>query len=178
MQLGLYLPGLAALSGVQSLRILDSYELLPAHFPEPSASVHGEGEPEEPTEAGIGAVVAESKLTHDGGELLEVRMLRGENWVSFEEWNHSFEQVVEIAHDEHESTIPTAVRSKASATESLLDQLEHLSPVAVLADVELRNELKPDTTGRLALHRDREAAFSIDVTRDVAIQPFLLIVRT
>src|ERR671922_2749037 len=44
MQLGLYLPGLAALSGVQSLRILDSYELCPSHFAVPTAPVHGERE--------------------------------------------------------------------------------------------------------------------------------------
>jgi hypothetical protein len=89
-----------------------------------------------------------------------------------------FEEVVAIAHDEHECTVPAAVPSDATASESCLDQPEDLSPVAVLADMELRDQLKPDTTGRIALHRDREAAFSVDVTRDVAIQPFLLIVRT
>jgi hypothetical protein len=65
MQLGLYLPGLAALSGVQSLRILDSYELVPAHLPEPALSVHRERKFEEPTKAGIAAMVAESKLSYD-----------------------------------------------------------------------------------------------------------------
>ena len=58
MQLGLYLPGLSALSGVQSLRILDSYELGPAHFRETAASVHGNGELEEPAKADVGAMVA------------------------------------------------------------------------------------------------------------------------
>ena len=58
MQLGLYLPGLAALSGVQSLRILDSYELVPPHLSEPPAPVHREREVKQPAEAGIGAVVA------------------------------------------------------------------------------------------------------------------------
>ena len=42
MQLGLYLPGLAALSGVQSLRILEGYELCPPNLTESTASVHGE----------------------------------------------------------------------------------------------------------------------------------------
>ena len=60
MQLGLYLLGLAALSGVQSLRILDRYELTPTHLPVAAASVHGEGYIEEPAEAGAGAVAAES----------------------------------------------------------------------------------------------------------------------
>ncbi len=83
-----------------------------------------------------------------------------------------------IQHDEHECPITFAVRPDSAATQSLLDQTEYLSSVTVLADMELRNQLKPDATGRVALHRDREASFSVDVTRDVAIQPFLLIVRT
>ena len=78
MQLGLYLPGLAALSGVQSLRILESYKLVPSHLAEPPVSVHGESEIEQPAKAGIGAVMAESKLTDDLRELLEVRALRRE----------------------------------------------------------------------------------------------------
>jgi hypothetical protein len=47
-----------------------------------------------------------------------------------------------------------------------------------VADVELGKELEPDATGSIALHRDREAAFFAHVPSDVAIQPFLLIVRT
>ncbi len=83
-----------------------------------------------------------------------------------------------VSHDEHESAITFAVRFDRSAPESTANQLEHLSPVAVLADMELRDELKPDPTGCVPLNRDREASFSVDVTSDVAIQPFLLIVRT
>src|SRR5436190_8779388 len=106
MQLGLYLPGLAALSGVQSLRILDGYELPPAHFPEPPRSVHGERELEEPAEAGISAVVAESKLSHDERELFEVHVLRRENGVPFEEWDHVVEQVAALR------TTSTSARSR------------------------------------------------------------------
>ena len=178
MQLGLYLPGLAALSVVQSLRILDSYELDPTHLPEPPRSIYGQGEFEQPAEAGDGAMVAEGELADDLSELLEVRLPRREQRVAFEERDHSLEQVVPVSHDEHEGAILAAIRSDSAATESVLDQIEDLSSVAVLADVELRNQLKPDPTGRIALYRDREAAFSVDVTRDVAIQPFLLIVRT
>jgi hypothetical protein len=98
--------------------------------------------------------------------------------VALEEGNDAREQVVAVAHHENQSPIASTVWSYAPASEPPLDQLEHLSPVAVLADVELRDELKPDAAGRIALHRDRETAFSVDVTRDVTIQPFLLIVRT
>ena len=114
------------MSGVQSLRILDSYELVPTHLPEPSASIHRERDFEEPAKAGGGAVVAESKRSYDACELLEVRLLAREQRV----------------------------------------------------DMELGNQLEPDATARVALHRDREASFSVYITRDVAVQPFLLIVRT
>ena len=163
---------------MQSLRILDSYELAPAHFPEPPASIHGEREFEKPAEAGVGAVMAVSLRPNDARELFKVRLLRREHGVAFKEGNHAFEQVVALAHDEHERPITFAVRPDVAAAQSRPDQFEHLSPVTVLADVELWDELKPDATGRAALHRDREASFSVDVTRDVAIQPFLLIVRT
>src|ERR1700742_272471 len=109
-------------------------------------------------------MVAESQLSDDRRELLEVRVLRREHRVAFEERDHALEQIVAIAHDQHECTVLAAVRPDAAASESLLDQMEHLSPVAVLADMELRNQLKPDATGRIALHRDREASFSVYVT--------------
>src|SRR6266436_3844475 len=169
---------LEALSGVQSLRILDSYELFPAHLPVTTASVHGERQVQEPVEAGLGAMVAESKLPNDRRELLEVRVFRREDWVLFEEWNDAFEQVFAVSHHENECPITLAVRPDAAATEPRTDELENLGPVTVLADMELRYELKSDATGRVAFHRDREASFSVYITRDVAIQPFLLIVRT
>ena len=181
MQLGLYLPGLfalEALSGVQSLRILDRYELVPAHFPVAPASVHGERRLQEPVKAGFSAMVALSKLSNDGCERFEVRVLRRENGVAFEERNHAFEQIVAVTNHEDECPITLAIRSDAAATKPRADELEDLRPVTVLADMELRNELKSDATGRVALHRDREASFSVYITRDVAIQPFLLIVRT
>ena len=83
-----------------------------------------------------------------------------------------------VTYHENERSITFAVRPDAAATEPRTDELEDLGPVTVLADLELRNELKSDATGRVALHRDREASFSVNITRDVAIQPFLLIVRT
>ena len=169
---------LSALSGVQSLRILESYELVPTHLPEPPAPVHRERDVEQPAEAGSGAMVAESLRSHDAGELLEVRLFRREQRITFEEGDDAFQEVVAVPHHEDQGPIASTVRPHASATQPRLDQLEHLSPVAVLADVELRDELKPDAASRIALHRDRETAFSVDVTRDVTIQPFLLIVRT
>jgi hypothetical protein len=105
MQLGLYLPGLSALSGVQSLRILDRYQLLPAHFPESTVSVHGEGDRQKPIKAGFGAVVTLSHAPDDAGELLEVRLLRREQWVALEERDHAFEQCLAVSHHEDKRSI-------------------------------------------------------------------------
>jgi hypothetical protein len=178
MQLGLYLPGLSALSGVQSLRILDSDHLEPPHFSVAPAAVHADGELQKPAETGISAVTTEFKLSDDCGERVDVRLLCREQGVTFEEWDDTVEEVAAPTHHEDQRSIASTVRSDGSAAKPLPDQLENLCPVAVLADMKLRYELKPDATARIALHRDREASFSVDVTRDVAIQPFLLIVRT
>ena len=105
-------------------------------------------------------------------------MLRREKGTSLEERNHPLEQILAVSNHKNESSIVLAIRLDVATAEPLAEYLEHLSPVTVLADMELRNELKPDTTRRVALHRDREASFSVDVPRDVAVQPFLLIVRT
>ena len=119
-----------------------------------------------------------SHASHDTGELLEVRTLRRDKWDAFEERNHGFEQCSSFANDVHECSIPLAVRLDVATTEPFVYQLEHLSPVAVLTDMKLGHKLKPDAACSIALHRDREASFSVDVSRDVAVQPFLLIVRT
>ena len=100
------------------------------------------------------------------------------NRVAFEEGDHPLEECAAISHDVHERTIGLAVRLDVATAEPRHDQLEHLGPVTVLADMELRHELKTDATRTVSLHRDRKASFSVDMTREVAIQPFLLIVRT
>ena len=105
-------------------------------------------------------------------------MLRREQRVAFEEGNDPLEKLLPVAHNQHKRSIASAVRPDAAAPEPFADQFEDLRPVAVLADMELRYELKPRPTTRVALHRDREAPFAVDVPCDVAIQPFLLIVRT
>ena len=99
-------------------------------------------------------MVTESLLPHDARELFEVRVLPREQAVAFEERDDAFEQVLAFAHDEHECTIASAVRSDGAAPKPVTNQLEYLSPVAVLADMELGHELKPDATSRIALHRD------------------------
>ena len=123
-------------------------------------------------------MVAESQLTHDAGELLEILLLRREQRVALEEGNDAFEQVFAVTHHKDKRSIASAIRLDVAAPKPRVNQLEYLSPVAVLADVKLGYQLKPDAAGAIVLHRYREASFSVDVTRDVAVQPFLLIVRT
>ena len=53
MQLGLYLPGLSALSGVESLRILKGYELFPSDLPVSTGAVHRERFIKKRFEAGL-----------------------------------------------------------------------------------------------------------------------------
>ena len=105
-------------------------------------------------------------------------MLRRKEGTSLEERNYSIEQILAVSNHKNESSIAFAIRLDVATAEPTLDYLEDLSPVAILADMELGNELKSNTTRRVSLHRDREASFSVDVPRDIAVQPFLLIVRT
>jgi hypothetical protein len=87
-------------------------------------------------------MVTESQLSDDLRELLEVRVLRREQRVAFEEGNDPIEKVSPVANNQDERSVASAIRSDAPAVEPLTDQFEYLSPVAVLADMELRYELK------------------------------------
>ncbi len=144
----------------------------------PAAPVHRERELEELVEASSGAMVTESHSSHNQGEPFDVRLLARQQDISLEERNYPLEQIRAVADDQHNCSVTLAVRLDVTASKPLPDQLEHLRPVSILADMELRNELKTETAARITLHRHREASFSVDVPCDVAVQPFLLIVRT
>ena len=58
------------------------------------------------------------------------------------------------------------------------NEVEDLSPFDVLADSELGNQLPAGSGAIVPTDRYVKRTFSIDETRDVRIQPFLLIVRT
>ena len=70
------------------------------------------------------------------------------------------------------------VLANATAAESACDDVENLSPFSVLAYMELRNQLPAGPGAIVSADRYVERTFSIDKTRDICIQPFLLIVRT
>ena len=123
-------------------------------------------------------MVAESHAPDDTGEYLEIHPLRREEGTSLEERKDALEQRLAVSHHEHQCPIVPAVRLDVATAEPVAYQLQYLSPVAVLADVELRNQLKPDAARPIPLHRYGKASFSVDVSRYVAIESFLLIVRT
>jgi hypothetical protein len=104
MQLGLYLPGHSALSGVQSLRILECY-WLPALRPVPATPIHRECELEKLVEADDVAMVTLSHASNNRCELLEVRLLAREQRARLEEGNHTTEQVASSANDENQRSI-------------------------------------------------------------------------
>jgi hypothetical protein len=95
------------------------------------------------------------------------------------EGDHPHEQIFATSYYEDKRTIPSSIGLDVPASpEPRLDQTKHLSPVAVLADVKLRDQLIAALARGITVHDDREAAFSVYIARDIAIQPFLLIVRT
>jgi hypothetical protein len=69
------------------------------------------------------------------------------------------------------------VLTDSTAAEPLPDQVEDLTSFGILAHVELGNELRPVPAPRTPLYGNVERSFSIDVSRYVGVQPFLLIDR-
>ncbi len=66
----------------------------------------------------------------------------------------------------------------AAAAEASRSQVEDLTALRVLADMELRDELPAGNRRCVPLYGDVERSLPVDETRDVGIQPFLLIDRT
>jgi hypothetical protein len=64
-----------------------------------------------------------------------------------------------------------------AASQPIANDVEHFCSVIVLADMKFGHQLKTGPTGCVALNRDGKATFAIDISSDVTIQPFLLIVR-
>ncbi len=79
-------------------------------------------------------------------------MLRRKKGTSLEERNHPLEQIFAVSNHKDERSIAFAIGLDVATAEPLADYLEYLGPVTILADMELRNELKPETTRRVALH--------------------------
>ena len=65
-----------------------------------------------------------------------------------------------------------------ATTQSLPYQIENLPSFGVLTHMKLRHELPAGPGVPVPLYSHMKRSFSVDVTRYIGIQPFLLIVRT
>ena len=150
-------------------------QLCPSALPVPAAPVHRERELEE---------LVESRTSIDGDRraicrttranfsksacLLDRIGQRSKNGITL------LQQIQPVSNDTVRRARRAAIRLDVAATESGSNQLEHLGPVTVLADMKLRHgaETRRRQLGfRCTAHR--EASFSVDVACDVTIQPFL-----
>jgi hypothetical protein len=96
---------------------------------------------------------------------------------ALEERNHFVKEAWPVLYDTNHDLVGHSVRTNAPAPEYLLYQAQYLSTFATLGDAELRHQLKSWPAAGVASNAYGEAPLSVDVTRDVAVQPFLLIVR-
>ena len=70
------------------------------------------------------------------------------------------------------------VLTNSTAAKPPAYEVEDLTTLGVLTDVKLGNQLPTGSGAFVSADRYVERTFSIDETRDVRVQPFLLIVRT
>ena len=116
----------------------------------------------------------------DHGEGLELEALLAEDGVGSKERDDLRQKIVAVPYHVDERPVPTTgpgVGPDPAAAESGSQELEDRSSLGVLADMELGDELLAEPCGRVPLDRDGEASFPVDVSRQVVVQPFLLIVR-
>jgi hypothetical protein len=90
------------------------------------------------------------------------------------------QKVGSLANHVHQRRVGRAgmVLPDAAAAEASRDQVQDLTALRVLTDVELRDELPSGSRRWVPLYGDVERSLPVDETRDVGIQPFLLIGRT
>ena len=150
------------------------------HSTIPTLPIHGEGQIAEHFEALHTEVLPHCHRSHDTSEDEKVFVLGAQKRLRFEEGDDPFEQVITTADDEHQAGVLRAavVLTDPSAAEPPGDQVEDLTTLRRLADMELRHELPTGSRTRVPLDGYVERPFSIHEACNVGIQPFLLIVRT
>ena len=145
-----------------------------------AASVHGEGFAGKPIETFLVEMHATLHRPNDPGERDDLVLLAAHKGVAFEEGDHPLEEVLPPPNDQHIGVIvrlPMVLPERAAAN-ALSDQVQYPDPSGVLAHAELRHELPTASRTWVPLQRNVKAAFSVDKSRDVGIQSFLLINRT
>jgi hypothetical protein len=166
--------------GVRRMASEDSGLLHSMHPSIPASSVHGDGKLPDGSEPLLLEMFAPRQRLHDGGEGHELLLLCAQERMSFEERNDPGKKIIPVADDVHQGGVgrSAVVRLYPSTAKPTLDQVENLTTLGVLTDVELRNELPTGSRRRVPLNGDVKRTFSVDVARNVGIQPFLLIDRT
>ena len=145
-----------------------------------AASVHGDCYLTEFFEAALDQVTSLLHSSDDISELQEVHVLTADQGLTFEEWDYLVDEVVPVTNHEHETSISSSsvILTDPSAVHPMRYEVEDLPALRVLADMELGYELPSQPCRRIALDRDVKRTFSVDVSRYVGIQSFLLIFRT
>jgi hypothetical protein len=117
---------------------------------------------------------------NDVGEGSEVSLLRAHEGLRFEEGDDLRQQVFPFAHDVHQRGVRACavVLTDTTAVKPLANEIEDLSPFGVLTYMKLGYQLPTGSGAAVLADRDVERTFSVYETRDVRVQPFLLIVRT
>ena len=158
----------------------DSGCLPPMHPPVPAASVHGDRQSAKRSEPSRAQVLSSRHRPNDPSEHEEVLLLRAQEGLRLEERDDLPKEILTSPHDVDKCPVarPAMILSYPSAADPFADQVEDLTPLRALTDMELRHELPTGPRARVPLDGHVEGSFSVDVARDVGIQPFLLIGRT
>ena len=105
-----------------------------------SVAVHGDCYLQQFSESGSGSMVAKRHCFDDHRELLEFRLLSRQKRRGLEERNDLGEEIRSSSYHVDQRAIAQAIPLDVTASaESLLDQVEHLSTIAVLAHVKFRH---------------------------------------
>jgi hypothetical protein len=145
-----------------------------------AAPVHGDSPLPEAPKALCAQVLAPLHRSHDEGEGLELPLFCAQKGVRFEEGDDPGQKVGSLSNHVYQRRVRGTgmIRPNPSAAEPPQDQVKDLTPLGTLTDVELRDELPAGNRRCVPLDCDVERSLPVDETRDVSIQPFLLIGRT
>ena len=105
-------------------------------------------------------------------ERLEVVLFHCMQWISIEEWDHFHREVLSISDDEHMCSVvpaPTVILLDDSAVQPVSNCFENVPAGNILAHVEFRDSLPPDSHIRISLEGNVKTALSVDKSRDVMI---------
>jgi hypothetical protein len=166
--------------GVRRIVSEDSGCVRPVYSPVPTASIHGERIGNQRSEARFSEVLLPPHRRNDAGKGEEVTLFRAHERLRLEEWDDPRQEVFPTANYQHQRGVRarSMVLTNLTTAEATGDEVEDLAPFAVLAHSELRYQFPTGPGACVPTDRYVKRTFSIDETRDIRIQPFLLIVRT